>query len=485
MEENNIKRKTKFGMIWNTFEKVVIQGISFVLSIILARLLTPQDYGAIGMISIFITFSSVFIDSGFLRALIQKQDCTELDFSTTLIFNIITSCFLYLILFLMAPIIARFYKLPELVNLQRVLFLIIIINSLSIVHNAKLQKVVDFKSIALINAIVTIASGIIAIIAAYNGLGVWALVIQTISKSTISTICFWIRGKWIPRTGFSKESFNNLFKYGSKLLVSSLLATTISNVNNLVIGKIYNSENLGFYTRGQQFPEMTAGTLNSVLTNSTFPMMSALQNNTVELINIFKRLIKITALLVFPSMLGLAVLSDSIILVLLGDKWFPAAEFLFWLSLSYIFVPLSSLNLNLLNAIGRSDLFLKIDLSKLPIIILTMIITFSINLKAVAIGMAITGFIYFYMNTFMIGKLYKFGCFKQIISIWKAIISSILMAICVFGLKMVIPNPLYQLIFGISSGVILYLVFLIILKEEEVFVFFNKIKDKILQIRGN
>jgi O-antigen/teichoic acid export membrane protein len=485
MEENNIKRKTKFGMIWNTFEKVVIQGISFVLSIILARLLTPQDYGAIGMISIFITFSSVFIDSGFLRALIQKQDCTELDFSTTLFFNIITSCFLYLILFLMAPIIARFYKLPELVNLQRVLFLIIIINSLSIVHNAKLQKVVDFKSIALINAIVTIASGIIAIIAAYNGLGVWALVIQTISKSTISTICFWIRGKWIPRTGFSKESFNNLFKYGSKLLVSSLLATTISNVNNLVIGKIYNSENLGFYTRGQQFPEMTAGTLNSVLTNSTFPMMSALQNNTVELINIFKRLIKITALLVFPSMLGLAVLSDSIILVLLGDKWFPAAEFLFWLSLSYIFVPLSSLNLNLLNAIGRSDLFLKIDLSKLPIIILTMIITFSISLKAVAIGMAITGFIYFYMNTFMIGKLYKFGCFKQIISIWKAIISSILMAICVFGLKMVIPNPLYQLIFGISSGVILYLVFLVILKEEEVFVFFNKIKDKILQIRGN
>lgn len=481
MEDKNIKRKTKFGMVWNTFEKVVVQGISFIISIILARLLTPHDYGTIGMVSIFITFASVFIDSGFLRALIQKQNRSELDFSTTLIFNVVTSCFIYLILFFLAPFIAKFYNLPELVSLQRVLFLIIIINSLGIVQNAMLQINIDFKSIAIINAISTIFSGFIAIILAYKGLGVWALLIQTLSKSIISTICFWIRGKWIPKTGFSKESFKTLFNYGSKLLVSGLLSTSISNINNLVIGKIYNSENLGFFTRGQQFPELTAGTLNSVLTNSTFPMMASLQNNKDELLNVFKRLIKFTSLIVFPAMLGLAVLSDNIILVLLGQKWLPASTYLFWLSLSYLFVPLSSLNLNLLNAIGRSDLFLKIDFSKVPIIILTMVITFPISLKAVVIGMTVTGFIYFYMNTFMIGKLFKFGCFKQLICIWKSIIAALVMAFCVLGIKILIKNIYVSLIIGILGGVIIYIFLLFILKEEELHKIIIKLKTTIMK----
>ena len=442
MSEENIKHKTKVGMVWNAFEKIAIQGISFILSIILARLLSPKDYGTIGMVSIFITFANVFVDSGFSRALIQKQDRTEIDFSTTLIFNIVISCLIYIILFFAAPLIANFYNTPELVFIQRILFLFIILNSLIVVQNAKLQINVDFRSIAIINAIATIVSGAIAVLAAYKGLGVWALVIQTLSKTGITAIFFWIIGKWIPKTGFSKKSFKTLFSYGSKLLFSGLVSTTLSNINNLVIGKIYNSESLGYYTRGQQFPELTAGTLNSVLSNSTFPMMATLQNNKDELISVFRRLIKMTSLLVFPAMLGLAVLSDNVILVLLGEKWLPASTFLFWLSLSYYFVPLSTLNLNLLNAIGRSDLFLKIDLLKVPIIILTMIITFPISLKVVAIGIAVTSFVYYYMNSFMIGKLFKFGCFKQIICVWKSIVASILMGVCVFFIKTFFSNIL-------------------------------------------
>lgn len=485
MEEQYIKRKTKVGMVWNAFEKTAIQGISFILNIILARLLSPQDYGIIGMVSIFIIFANVFIDSGFVRALIQKQNRTELDFSTTLIFDIVISSLIYLILFFAAPLIAKFYKIPELVLLQRIVFLFIIINSISIVQNAKLQIKVDFKSLAIINSTATISSGIIAVIAAYKGLGVWALVIQRLSKAAISSICLWIKGKWKPKTGFSFESFKNLFNFGSKLLISELLATTMSNINNLIIGKIYNSESLGFYTRGYQFPALIVDTLNSVLNNSTFPMMAALQDKKEELIGIFKRLIKITSLFVFPAMLGLAVLSDNVILVLLGEKWQPATVFLFWLSLSYILTPLSSLNLNLLNAIGRSDLFLKIDISKIPLIILTMIITYPISLKAVVIGMAITSLLYFYMNSFMIGKLYNFGCFKQLLCIWKCIVASILMAVVVWLIKIVINNLLAGLIIGIIAGIIAYIIFLIILKEEEVFILFNKMKNFISKKNEN
>ncbi len=477
----DIKQKTKIGMAWNAFEKIAIQGVSFIISIILARLLSPHDYGTIGMLTIFLTFSNVFIESGFPRALVQKQDRTELDFSTTLIFNILVSCVLYIILFFASPAIAVFYKTPELIALQRVFFIVIILNSLTIVQSAKLQINVDFKTIAIINGISTITSGLIAILAAYKGLGPWALVIQTLSRASISVILYWIFGHWIPKTGFSKESFKKLFGFGSKLLASGLLATTMTNINNLVIGKIYNPESLGFYTRAQQFPDLTAGTLNSVLNNSTFPMMAELQNNPDELLKSFKKLIKFTTLLVFPAMTGITLLSKPIILVLLGEKWLQASDLLFWLALSYMFVPLSSLNLNLLNAIGRSDLFLKIDISKIPIIITTMAITFPISLKAVAIGNVVTAFIYFYMNTFMIGRLYNFGAIKQLLLCWKGILSTFIMAIVLFFLEHYINNVILCLILGIITGVSVYFIALLLMREEEVirvFRIFNHRKNK-------
>ncbi len=466
-------------MFWNAFEKIAVQGISFVLNIILARLLTPHDYGTIGMILIFLTFSNVFVESGFSRALIQRQDRTEKDFSTVLIFNILISVLLYAILFFASPAIANFYETPELVSLQRVFFIVIILNSLTVVQNAKLQIKVDFKSIALIHGAAITLSGVIAIYAAYKGAGAWALVIQALIKSAVSVICFWIVGKWIPKTGFSKESFKNLFGFGSKLLATGLLSTTITNINNLIIGKIYNPASLGFYTRAQQFPEITAGTLGAVLNNATFPLMATMQNQNDELISTFKRLIKLSGLISFPAMIGLAVLSDDIIMVLLGEKWMPAANLLFWLSLSYIFIPFSVLNLNLLNAVGRSDLFMKIDFSKVPIIIATMAITFPISLHAVVIGKAVTAGIYFYMNTLMVKRLYGFGAFKQMSCVWKSIVATIVMAVVVIAVCFFIKNSLISLLVGITTGVIVYGVMLILLKEEEIKTFFKIIKERI------
>lgn len=475
----DLKQKTKIGILWNILEKISVQGVGFVLNIILARLLSPHDYGTVGMLTIFLTFSNVFIDSGFSRALIQKQDRKEIDFSTTLIFNIIISFFLYIILFFASPTIARFYNTPELLKLQRIFFIVIILNSLTVVQNAKFQINVDFKKIAIIHSTSIIIAGIIAIFAAYKGLGPWALVIQTLSKSFITAIMFWILGKWLPKTGFSFNSFKKLFNFGSKLLFSGILSTSITNVYNLVIGKVYNPTSLGYYTRAQQFPELTSGTIANVLNTTTFPLMSSLQNNKDELANTLKKLIKITAMLVFPAMIGMACLSETFILVLLGEKWLPASNLLFWLSLSYIFTPLSILNMNVLNAIGRSDLFLKIDLIKIPFIILTMIITFPISLNAIAIGKTVTAFLWFYINAFLIGKFYNFGAIKQLLAAWKYIVSAIIMGIIVILIDKLFVSNVLSLIIGVIIGIISYVLLLIIFKDVEVYSILKKIKGKI------
>lgn len=476
---SDLKQKTKIGIIWNILEKIAVQGIGFVLNIILARLLTPNDYGIVGMLTIFLTFSNVFIDSGFSRALIQKQDRTENDYSTVLIFNIVISIIIYIILFFASPAIAQFYKTPELLQLQRVFFLVIILNSLTVVQNAQLQINVDFKHIAIINSFSVIISGIIAIIAAYNGLGPFALVIQTLSKALISAIMFWIIGKWVPKTGFSKKSFKNLFGFGSKLLVSGLLSTTITNVYNLVIGKVYNPASLGYYTRAQQFPEITSGTIASVLNTTTFPLMSSLQNNKDELANTLKKLIKMTSMIVFPAMIGLACLAEPIILMLLGERWLPAANLLFWIALSYVFTPLSVLNMNVLNAIGRSDLFLKIDLIKIPFILLTMIITFPISLKAIVIGKAVTAFLWLYINGYLIGKIYAFGAFKQLLCSWKYIISALVMGGIVTFVDFIVESSILSVFFGVFSGIFSYVLLLFLFKDSLVYDIMKKLKTRL------
>lgn len=476
---SDLKQKTKIGMLWNMLEKVSIQIISFVFSIVLARLLTPSDYGTIGLLSVFVSFSNVFVDSGFSRALVQKQDRTEKDLSTAFFFSLFISIIIYLILYFASPVIAKFYKLPELVSLQKVLFLVIILNSLTVVQSALLQINVDFKKIAISNALSTIISGVLGIVAAYVGLGTWALVIQTISKTGVTAILLWIVSKWTPKATFSFLSFKQLFGFGSKLLISGVLSTIVTNINNLIIGKYYNSQSLGYYTRAQQFPDLISGTLSSVLNNSTFPLMASLQDKKEELVIVFKKLIKITSMFVFPTMIGLACLSNTLIITLLGEKWTGTSILLFWLSISYIFTPLSILNMNILNAIGRSDLFLKVDIAKIPIILITMFITFPISLEAIVIGKAITAYIYFYINAYLVGKFYNFGALKQLFCSWKYIISALIMGSFVIMIDKFIISNVLSLFLSIIGGCFVYFILLYLLKDEVFFSIFNKIMEKL------
>ena len=474
--EDNIRKKTKIGILWNTFERFSVQIVSFVIGVILARLLTPEDYGTVGLLTVFLTISNVFIDSGFSKGLIQKIDRTEEDFSTTLIFNFVVSIILYCILFFLAPLIAKFYKKPELTLLARVLFIVIILTSLNVVQNAILQIKVDFKKIAIINFISTCISGVLGVITAYKGIGVWALIIQNISKTIITVILFFILGHWIPKTGFYINSFKKLFSYGSKLLATGLISTLITNIQNLIIGKIYKPESLGYYTRAMNFPQVISGTATSVLQTTTFPILSRYQEDKKELLKLFKRIVHLTCLFVFPSMVGLAMISKTLILVLLTEKWIIVSEYLFWLSLSFIFSPLEILNLNLLNALGRSDLNLKIDLIKLPLIVIFMCITLPIGIKAVVIGGFISSFICYIIDGFLIGKLFNFGAFNQLFSSWKAILSTIIMSIVLLLLNYIILNEtFFKLLILIGAGILSYIICLLFLQEVEIINIIKKI----------
>lgn len=472
-----LRKKTKIGMLWNAIERISVQGVSFIIGIILARLLTPDDYGTMGLMTVFISVSNVFVDSGFSKGLIQKIDRTEKDFTTTLIFNVMISCLVYIILFFSAPIIAKFYEKTELVKLSRVLFLTIILSSLTVVQSARLQIELNFKKIALINFISISISGVCGIFAAYVGFGVWALVFQKLIQYIILVILYFILGHWIPKTGFSMQSFKDLFSFGSKLLLTGLLSTTIANLNSLVIGKVYTSSSLGYYTRAEQFPQVTSGTLTSVLQQTTFPMMAAMQNDKKELLDTFKIILKYTALLSFPAMIGLALISKTLIVVLLSEKWLVASEYLFWLALSYIFTPLEVINLNLLNAIGRSDLNLKLDLIKTPLILLSMIITIPISLKAVVIGRVFFVLIYYCIDCYGSKKIFDFGPIKQILEVWKIIISSLIMGSGIYLFNILeFSDSILKLIIQIIGGIIIYVLSLFAFKETTFLTYLKKIK---------
>lgn len=281
-------------MAWSAFGTFSTQGISFIIGIILARLLMPADYGLIGMLAIFFAVSQLFVESGFSSALIQKIDRTETDYSTIFYFNLLVSFALYLILFLTAPLIAEFYNTPELTLLTRVLSLNILISALAIVQQARLKILLDFKTPAIITMLSVAISGSLGVVLAYSGYGVWALVVQSLSATAIRTLLLFFFNKWMPRLVFSIASLKQLFGYSSKLLAAGLVATIVNNLYSILIGKIFSPKDLGYYTRAKQFPELLSSTITSILQGVTFPILASLQNDRDRMVSVYGRLMRIT-----------------------------------------------------------------------------------------------------------------------------------------------------------------------------------------------
>lgn len=462
--KNKTKSELLMGIIWNGLEKVLMKGSSFVIGIILARLLSPSDYGLMGMLTIFVMLSNVIIEGGFAKALIQKKDCSNIDYSTAFFSNVGISIGIYIILYFIAPYVAVFYEEPQLAALLRILAINFVLGALNIVQRAKIMAAVDFKSLAQINVLSTIIGGIVGIMMAYNGWGVWSLVGQTIGMSVVMIILFPCYSKWTPTLVFNKKSFSQLFGFGSKLMLTGFVSVIVNNIATISIGKYYKSSQLGYYTRASQFSEMIAFTIGDVLGSVTFPVLSKLQDDTEQLVNVYKRSLFYTALIVFPVMILCALLAKPLVIVLLTEKWLPAVFLLQILCLARMFTPLSAINLNILNAIGRSDLFMKVDFSKMPLILVMLAITIPIGVDAIVIGSLVNTFICFFVNAYYPGKLYGYGALEQIKDFKKIFFAIIPMTLVVLLVEYLFENVFVVLIVGFLFGLATYILSCFLLK---------------------
>ncbi len=467
MQNTSLKSIATRGIVWSAVDKFAVYFGQFVVGIIIARILVPEDFGLIGMLALFIALSQTFVESGLGVGLIQRQDRENIDFSTLFVFNLGVSSFFYLVLFFLAPFISSFFEEPQLTDLARVLGLSLFLNAFAIVQRTKLTIAIDFKSIAKSNIIGMITGGLCGVIAAKQGFGVWALVIQLLFGTLASSVSLWSLSNWIPSIAFSKKSFKSLFGYGSKLLIAGLYAQILNNVFNICIGKFYPTASLGYYTRAKSFADTSAGTIVSVIQQATFPVLTSVQYDKERLISICSRMIRMSAFFIIPIMTLIALLAKPIVILLLTDKWITLIPLLQWMVFARIFLPMSVINMNLLNAIGRSDLFLKVDLSKLPLTVIAMVITIPLGVKAMVIGHVVTSAVAFLINAYLPGKFFGYGPMQQLKNMLPFLGATIGMAILVFIVSSFIDNLVAQLFIGGLIGVITYLFICWLLKLEE------------------
>lgn len=434
---SSLKAKAVNGFAWSLFDKVINQAGSFVLLIYLSRILSPSDFGLIAMLAIFLAIAQSLIDSGFTQALIQKsQKVTEEDFSTVFYLNLAISLILYFILFLLAPAISSFYEQPELTDLSRVLFVVVIVNAIALVPRAKLLIAIDFKSQVLINSVSMIVSAVAVIYMINNEFGYWSLVGMNLVKSITSTFLLITFSKWKPKLLFSIDSFKSLFSFGSNLLIAGLVATTVQNLYAVLIGRNFNAVQLGYFQQGFNYTNMISTTLSSVVQGVTYPIMTSIQEDKERLIQVYIRVMGIVTLITFPIFVGFSAVAEEFVRIFLGEKWISIVPIIIILSFARLITPISSLNLNILNARGRSDLFLKTDLSKLPMTIIALIIAIPYGITAVALAQLVTVFVSFFINAYYPGKLFGFGAKEQLKQIIPIAFASLIMYLGIIFIKL-------------------------------------------------
>lgn len=418
---SELKRKTISSLKWSAFEKIFSQGIQLLSMLLLARILGPSSFGLMGMIAIFISIAQVFVDSGFSSALIRKVNRTETDYSSAFYLNISISILSYFVLFIAAPFIAEFYNKVELVSLIRWMSLAIIANGFIIVPRTKLTVDMDFKSQAQASIISVVGSGILAIILANMGYGVWALAIQSITLYILNAICLNLMIKWIPLLVFSKDSIVYLYNFGSKILFAGLIDAFYINLYQIVIGKNFEAQQVGLYTQSNQLSGIPARTLSNIIQRVTYPLFSTIQNDKNKLENYYLETMKMSSAIIFPLMAGLAAVAGPLCSIILGRSWSGISVLVSVLSIGYMIYPVHAINLNLLQVKGRSDLYLRLEIIKKILGIAILIITFRFGILAMCIGVMIHSYASLFINTYYTGRITTLTISKQVkelISIW-------------------------------------------------------------------
>lgn len=455
----NLKQKTVTGIVWSFIENFSRIGIEFIVGIILARILSPKEFGLIGMITVFIAISQSFIDSGFSNSLIRKNECSQKDYSTVFYFNLFAGLIFYLLLYFLALPISNFYNEPELIAILRVVGLVLIISSLSIIQRTILTKRVDFKLQTKISIISSVVSGCIAIYMAYSGFGVWSLVWKTLLNALITSILLWLWNKWHPIFLFNYKIFVEHFNFGYKLLISGVINTVYQNIYYLIIGKYFSAVELGYYTKAQQFSNLPSSNITNVISRVSYPVLSQIQNNPELLKQGYKKLIKSSMFISFLLMIGMAAISKSLILTLIGIKWESSILYLQLLCFSAMLYPLHALNLNILNVKGRSDLFLKLEIFKKLLAIPIIIMAIFWGVKAMLFGIIINSFIAYFLNSFWTRNLINYSVKEQINDIMPSFLLALLVGLLVYSVNffLIIPS-FYILIIQIILGLIITLI---------------------------
>lgn len=455
MSEPSLRNKTIKGTFWSAADAILGQGITFVIGIVLARLLSPEEYGMIGICLIFTTILNGIVDSGFSNAIIRKKEATNEDYNTMFIINMVVSIVLYALLYFSAPLISSFFQM-ELTSIVRVIGLVLIINGLSLTQQTNLTKKIDFKTKTKASIVSAILSGVIGIGMAYSGFGVWALVAQLLSKQIVYTIALWILNRWIPNFHFSIESFKYMWGFGWKLLVSGLLNNIWNQLYQVVVGKFYNAATLGQYTRGREYANIFSANITSIVQRVTYPVLAEVQDEKERMVSAYRKVIKVTMFVTCVCMISLGAVAEPLIYCLIGEKWHQAATFLPLICISMSLYPLHAINLNMLQVQGRSDIFLYLEIVKKIIAIGPLCIGIFFDIYWMLIGSIVTGFICFFLNSYYTGKKLGYSSWKQLKDIAPSYGVALVIALAVYFLKYLPLSHWIVLSMQIAVGILVF-----------------------------
>lgn len=446
--------------MWSALERVSVQAIQFIVGLILARRISPEEFGIMGMLAIFIAVSQVIVDSGFANALVRKLDCSDDDYGTALYCNLGISLLCYLLLFFCAPAIATFYAVPLLTPLLRMQALVLVFNSLTIVQVAKLTRDLNFKTQTLISLAATVISGAVGIGCAYSGVGVWSLAYQAVSCALLTALLYWCFGPCKLHLRFSMQSFRELFGYGSKLLAAGVIGSIYNHITTLVIGKFFRPADLGYYSRGQQFASVPSITVTNILSRVTFPIFSRLQNDDASLIQAYRRYICLSSVVIFFGLALLSAIARPLILLLLGPQWEPSVLYLQLFCFALMMDHICGINLTLLQVKGRSDLYLRLEVIKKTISFAILFASIPFGIVAICCSKILYSQISVVINTYYTGKFFGLGYFAQFRDFGIYLLAALLASLPGYWLSSHDGHPTLWLLAGIALTTALYVLFL-------------------------
>lgn len=462
------KEKVILSLIYKFVERIIVKGLGLVISIILARLLAPEQFGLIAIILVFIDLSQTFVQGGLNSSLVQNKDTNIDDYSTVFFTSTAIAVFLIMVLWLAAPFIDSYYNCIGLVKPLRFFSLALIFSAFNSIQVAKMQREMKFRQMLFCSMIATVTSGAIGIASAYAGLGLWALILYYFSNTVISCISMLTVSGWRPKPVYSFERAKMFYSYGWKMLVSAILCSLYNNLRSLIIGKIFSQEELGYYNRGQQFPDIVGNTLDVSIQSVMFPVLSNVQDRKNEVLKLLKKTIAFGAFIIMPAMLGLAAIAEPLIELLLTEKWLPCVVYMQIICIGNMTIPLTSSNLVAIKAIGRSDLYMKLELIRriAMLLVLAFSVVFFHSVKAIAIGYAVSAWIDFFIISIVMKRIINYGFIDQLKEIWKTLFSTVAMfTTCIFIVEMRI-HSFWIMVVQIIIGVAVYVIINLILRNE-------------------